>query len=76
MWRCSEDIVRLFWDSWHLHLRYGFQWYHCWTVMVCWIYRLKCQQSKGIMWNFWCYRCLTFSTREWTILVNPELRLE
>ncbi len=56
----SEGVACLFWVIWHLHLRYGFQCYHCWTVLVCWSHGLKCQQCEGMAWIFWCWRYLDF----------------
>ncbi len=29
-------------------------------ICFCWSYGLKCQQCKGMAWNFQCWRCLNF----------------
>ncbi len=80
MCQLSEGIACLFWVSWHLHVHSGFQCYDCWTVLVCWSYGLKCQQCKGMAWNFLCWRFLNFYHKRvnhtWQSNTNMERKVE
>ncbi len=76
MCQCSKGIACHIWVRRCLHLCYGFRCYPCWTV---WFAEVTCWNANNA--NAWCEivsveDTWTFTARDWTQLVNPELRLE